>query len=181
MKHLVISCILLTFLVSCNEQSTIEKKTSTTEKGEYLVTIAGCNDCHSPKIMTANGPAPDPNRLLSGHPADELPSAYDTLSSKAWILFSLSGTSAHGPWGTSFAANITPDATGIGEWTEEQFLNAMQNGNYHGIDGTRKLLPPMPWSTYAKMKKEDIIAIFEYLKSIKPVKNIVPEFIPPAS
>ncbi len=179
MKHLFFTSLLSFAIISCNNQPQTKEETRSVQKGEYLVTVAGCNDCHSPKIMTEFGPAPDPNRLLSGHPADEKPAAYDTLSSKAWILFSLSGTSAHGPWGTSFAANITPDSTGIGGWSDNQFLNAMQNGYYHGIEGTRKLLPPMPWFTYAKMKKDDILSIFDYLKSIKPVKNIVPAAIAP--
>lgn len=179
MKHLIILLTIGLFISSCNDQPNMKKEEASVQKGEYLVTVAGCNDCHSPKIMTDFGPAPDPNRLLSGHPSSEEPAAFDTLASKAWILFSLSGTSAHGPWGTSFAANITPDSTGIGGWTEDQFLNSMQKGNYHGIEGTRKLLPPMPWLTYSKMKKEDILAIYEYLKSIKPVKNIVPAAIPP--
>jgi mono/diheme cytochrome c family protein len=39
------------------------------KRGEYLSMIGGCNDCHSPKLMTPAGPAPDPARMLSGHPA----------------------------------------------------------------------------------------------------------------
>jgi len=112
MNKLVLFCMITSVLASCNNQSSSELQTTTVKKGEYLVTVAGCNDCHSPKIMTDLGPAPDPARLLSGHPADEKVSPYDTVASKNWILFSLSGTSAHGPWGTSFAANITPDTTG---------------------------------------------------------------------
>lgn len=181
MNRVVLISMVASIFASCNNQSSSEQQRTGVKKGEYLVTVAGCNDCHSPKIMTDFGPAPDPERLLSGHPADEKVAPYDTVASKNWILFSLSGTSAHGPWGTSFAANITPDSTGIGSWTEEQFLNAMQKGDYHGVAGSRKLLPPMPWFTYSKMTKEDILAIFDYLKSIKPVKNIVPAAIPPKS
>src|SRR5688572_14958854 len=40
------------------------------ERGKYLVTIGGCNDCHTPWTMTPQGPAPDMSRMLSGHPAD---------------------------------------------------------------------------------------------------------------
>lgn len=181
MKKLILMSMIVSLIASCNNQPTQEAQPTAEKKGEYLVTVAGCNDCHSPKIMTDLGPAPDPSRLLSGHPADEKPAAYDTVASKNWILFSLSGTSAHGPWGTSFAANITPDSSGIGSWTENQFLNSMQKGDYHGIEGTRKLLPPMPWQTYAKMTKEDILAIYAYLKSVKPVRNIVPAAIPPGN
>lgn len=86
----------------------------------------------------------------------------------------MNGTATKGPWGISYAANLTPDDTGIGNWTEEQFISAMKEGNYKGIKGARKLLPPMPWQAYNKMQDDDIRAIFAYLKSLKPVSNIVP-------
>jgi hypothetical protein len=65
--------------------------------------------------------------------------------------------------------------------SSELQTTTVKKGDYHGVAGTRKLLPPMPWLTYAKMTKEDILVIFDYLKSIKPVKNIVPAAIPPGS
>ena len=40
------------------------------QRGEYLVGYGGCNDCHTPKRMTPDGPVPDKSRLLSGHPAN---------------------------------------------------------------------------------------------------------------
>jgi hypothetical protein len=40
------------------------------ERGAYLVNIMDCNVCHSPKVLTDKGPAPDPERMLSGHPAN---------------------------------------------------------------------------------------------------------------
>jgi hypothetical protein len=181
MKNIITICILICALLSCKNQTVLEQTQQTIQRGEYLITIGGCHDCHSPKIMTDKGPIPDTNRLFSGHPADEKLPAFDSVASKAWILFSLSGTSAHGPWGTSYAANITPDPTGIGSWTEDRFLNAMQKGYFHGLENNRMILPPMPWSTYSKMKKEDILAIFEYLKKSKPINNIVPEFTPPSN
>src|SRR5262245_61335470 len=101
------------------------------KRGEYLVTISGCNDCNSPKIMTPNGPEPDPKRLLSGHPAEEpLPAITDKkmIAPGQWALFSSGLTAAVGPWGTSFTANLTPDDTGIGNWTEAQFFKAIREG-----------------------------------------------------
>lgn len=83
-------------------------------------------------------------------------------------------TAAAGPWGITFAGNLTPDATGIGNWTEEQFKKALTQGKFKGLDNTRLLLPPMPWLNYAEMKDEDIHSIFTYLKSISPVENTVP-------
>ena len=149
-------------------------------RGKYLVGIMGCHDCHSPKVMGPQGPYPDPKRLLSGHPANEVLPPLDPKANPGWALFSMGLTAAHGPWGTSFAANLTSDATGIGDWTEEQFKRALKQGLYKGIEGSRPLLPPMPWQNFAEVTDEDIHAIFTYLKSTKPVANVVPAPIPPA-
>ena len=147
------------------------------EKGKYLVAIAGCADCHAPKKMTAQGPIPDPNLGLSGHPAN-IPMG-KVIKTQDWVLFHPMNTIAVGPWGASFTANITPDATGIGTWSEEQFIIAMTEGKSKGIRTARPLLPPMPWPNYAGMKKEDLVAIFAYLKSCKPIENLVPQPISP--
>ncbi len=154
------------------------------KRGEYLVGICGCNDCHTPKIMTAQGPAPDTKRLLSGYPSEEtLPEVTDKkmIAPGQWALFNGSLTAAVGPWGTTFAANITPDDTGIGTWTYEQFEKVMREGKSKGMDGTRPILPPMPWVNYINMTDADMRAIFAYLKSIPAVKNAVPNPIPPAA
>jgi cytochrome c553 len=153
---------------------------SLVKRGAYMVSIMGCNDCHSPKIMGPQGPYPDPDRLLSGHPAGMPTAKFDTVTAKNWILFNGMLTSAVGPWGISFAANITSDSTGIGAWTEEQFFKAIREGKYKGLDGGRMLLPPMPWQEIAKTSDDDLKAIFAYLKSTKPVKNVVPEPVMPA-
>ncbi|HAN65362.1 MAG TPA: diheme cytochrome c-553 [Chitinophagaceae bacterium] len=150
-------------------------------KGRYLVGITGCHDCHSPKIMTAQGPALDTSRLLSGHPSDMPIAPYDTTTTKNWVLFNMNQSAIKGPWGMSFSANLTPDDTGIGNWSEEHFSNALRKGYFKGLPGGRLLLPPMPWQMYAQMHDEDVRAIFAYLKSIKPVRNIVPAPIPPGA
>lgn len=180
-------------LVSCNQSNTDKaeyqskdaiaeeiKHEELVKQGKYLVNALGCHDCHSPKVMTENGPMPDPKRLLSGHDANEALPAYDFETAKGYVLFTMNGTAVVGPWGTSFAGNLTPDDTGIGTWSERQFLKAMKQGKYKGLDGSRQLLPPMPWPAYTQMKDEDLKAIFAYLKSIEPVKNIVPQPILPA-
>lgn len=150
------------------------------KRGEYLVQTMGCNDCHSPKIMTPKGPAPDPDRLLSGHPADqELPAIANPEILKDYALFNLSLTASVGPWGTSFAANLTPDDTGLGNWTLEQFGKALKEGKSKGMDGTRPLLPPMPWQNLVNISDDDLTAMFAYLQSIPPVNNAVPNPLPP--
>lgn len=96
------------------------------------------------------------------------------LIKKGWILFDADLTAAAGPWGVSFAANLTSDQTGIGNWTEENFRRALKEGKYKGLEGSRMLLPPMPWANFTGIGNEDIKAIFQYLKSTKPVSNVVP-------
>lgn len=154
------------------------------KRGEYLVTIGGCNDCHSPKIMTAQGPAPDPQRRLSGHPAQDpvLPVTDKRMIAPGqWVLFSPDLTVAVGPWGTTFAANLTPDEnTGIGAWKYEQFEKAIRQGKSKGLDGARALLPPMPLLNFAILTDADLRAMFAYLQSLPPVKNAVPNPLPPA-
>lgn len=83
--------------------------------GSYLVSAIGCSDCHTTKIMTPNGPAPDTSKFLAGYIQDEkLPEVSADALAKHWILFNGSLTSAVGPWGVSFAGNLKSDETGIG-------------------------------------------------------------------
>lgn len=149
-------------------------------RGKYLVNIMGCNDCHSPKRMGKNGPEIIPELMLSGYPANRPVITFDSqLIKEGFAMFYPDLTAAAGPWGISFAANLTPDATGIGNWTEEQFKKALTQGKYKGLDNSRMLLPPMPWVNYAEMKAEDIHAVFIYLKSLAPVENTVPAPVGP--
>jgi hypothetical protein len=149
-------------------------------RGHYLVSIMGCNDCHSPKVMTPQGPVADTTRLLSGHPSKMPIGAVDQNTSKEWLLFSPNLTAFVGPWGTSYAANISSSESGIGNWTEEQFFRAIREGKYKGLANSRPLLPPMPWQEFRHATDEDLSAIFAYLKSTPPVDNVVPAAAPPA-
>lgn len=153
--------------------------TEMVKRGAYLVKIAGCGDCHSPKSFGPQGPIENPDLLLSGHPSADTIVKPVKEALQSWVLFSQQGTSAVGPWGQSFAANLTSDDTGIGTWSYEQFSKALREGKWKGLDGSRPLLPPMPWPNYVNMKDEDMRAIFAYLKSTKPVHNIVPAPRPP--
>ena len=148
-------------------------------RGKYLVNTSACHDCHTPKIMTPNGPEFDTTRLLSGHPASDPKPKVNQDALENWILFGQDLTSAAGPWGVSFAANLTSDDTGIGNWTEEQFFRAIRKGKYKGLEGSRDLLPPMPWQVYRGMTDADLKAIYAYLQSTKPIANIVPGPIAP--
>lgn len=167
---------------SLPQKAIVTPKDDAVKRGEYLVTIMGCADCHAPKKMTPKGPAPDMDRFLSGHNSSQPLGTFDKsiLKTGEWVVFNGQSTAFAGPWGMSFAANLTPDETGIGSWSFEQFNTAMRKGKFKGLDNSRPLMPPMPWFNYIKMADEDMRAIFAYLKSIKPVSNVVPSYIPPA-
>ena len=156
---------------------------SQAKRGEYLVTFGGCHDCHSPKVMTANGPAPDKTRLLSGHRADAqlppIPPGVVGAAPNQWAALTNGDLTAWvGPWGVSFAANLTPDkATGLGGWTVDQFIKTMRTGKHLGMG--RPILPPMPWFDIAVLSDADLKAIFAYLKTVPPVQNPVPAPMPP--
>lgn len=161
---------------------TKQPDTSPIERGAYLVTVGGCHDCHSPKVFTPAGPELDKSRLLSGHPAGDTLPAIPTgiIGPENWsALTNNHGTAWVGPWGISFAANLTPDATGLGSWTPEIFIQAMRTGKHAGVG--RPILPPMPWMNYGRMSDEDLRAMFAYLKSLPPVSNVVPWPVPPPS
>lgn len=145
------------------------------KRGQYLVSVMGCDDCHSPKKMGAQGPEVIEELRLSGYPSSRPVPPIDKKNlSNGWMLFAGDLTAAVGPWGVSFSANITSDSTGIGTWTEDQFKKALREGKYKGLDNSRPILPPMPWQDFKNLTDEDLSAIFAYLKSTTPVKNVPP-------
>ena len=100
-------------------------------RGEYLVTIAGCNDCHTPGYFFGN---PDASRFLGGSD----------------VGFEIPGL------GVFVGPNLTPDEkTGIGSWTPEQIVAAIQTGQRP--DG-RTLAPIMPWHAFANLTADDAMA-----------------------
>jgi len=177
----VAAAIVLVFLVTkCSNQPDVKPAVAATaedpvKRGEYLVTIMSCDDCHSPKRMGPQGPEIIPELRLSGFQSNTKLSPLDSNVTKSgWVSFWADLTTAVGPWGQSYTANITSDTTGIGTWTEAQFKKAFTEGKFMGLEGTRPLLPPMPWPQYRNIHDEDLKAIFAFLKSTKPVKNVVP-------
>jgi len=178
--------------MGCNQAPDQKADTTSTSKplsqaelisrGNYLVTVASCSDCHSPKIFTPQGPVPDSSKLLSGHPAGApmMPIDKKVLTPGNWILISPDLTAFVGPWGISYTANLTPDSTtGIGAWTDDVFIQTIRTGKHLGHEGGRPILPPMPWNFIAKCTDEDLKAMFTYLKSLPPISNQVPPPTPP--
>jgi hypothetical protein len=146
------------------------------ERGQYLVTITGCGDCHTPMKMGPNGPEPDRAQLLAGHPSGlAMPPA--PVAQGPWLWSgAATNTAFAGPWGVSYAANLTPDQeTGLGIWTEDLFIKAMRSGKHWGQ--ARPILPPMPWQNIAAMTDDDLKAMFAYLRSIPADNNPVPNAV----
>lgn len=182
--YLLSICLIFLFVmfiqINCSSPKKELTKTELISEGKYLVNLGGCNDCHSPKIMTAMGPVPDTTRLLSGHPENEPLGPFDTKSnpSDKWILTSEDLTAWIGPWGISYSQNLTPDSeTGLGSWTPELFLKAIRTGKHMGVG--RPIMPPMPWQAFGQLKDEDLKAIFAYLQSLPAIHNKVPVPVPP--
>jgi mono/diheme cytochrome c family protein len=168
-----------------DEQAAAQARTEQTivERGKHLVETGGCHDCHTPLTMGEQGPQPDMSRALSGHPQDVKLGPPPQLTGGWMTVGSATNTAFAGPWGISYAINLTPDQdTGIGLWSEQVFVNALKTGRHMGVG--RPIMPPMPWQAYSHLNDEDLRAMFAYLRSIEPRKNQVPEAVvnePPAA
>lgn len=124
--------------------------------GRYLATVASCTDCHTPMD--------DRGQRLPG------------MEFAGGMTFRQAGTGYR-----SVSANITPHAlTGIGQWTEEQFVNKFKafeaEDNHVLSDVEQRQNSMMPWKQYAGMTREDLAAIFAYLRAQKPVLNGINSF-----
>ena len=144
-------------------------------RGEYLVEIMGCHDCHTPAKMGPNGPEQDRSRALSGHPEQLVMPPAPALPPGPWVAsIAATFTAFASPGGTVFTRNLTPDKeTGLGDWTVEEFIATMKTGRERGKG--RPVLPPMPVQNLRALSDSDIRALFAYLQSIPPIKNRIPQ------
>src|SRR5262249_3160025 len=125
--------------------------------GEFLAETRGCKECHSPvdenhKIIE--------DRQFSGNNTFPLPAA---------------------PGAHVRSANITPDAsTGIGGWTEETFIMRFKLYEQPPAEALALKGPKhntlMPWTSFARLSREDLSAIYAYLRTVKPVPQKVKSF-----
>jgi mono/diheme cytochrome c family protein len=149
LKRTVLTGTLLASIASAHEPAEAQSKPSAQQvaRGKYLASFGGCTDCHTPGYFFGK---PDMARHLAG----------------SEVGFEMPGLGIfHGP-------NLTPDKeTGLGGWTDQQIIDALQKGVRP--DG-RMLAPIMPWRALANLTPEDAHAIVAYLRSIPAVKNKVP-------
>ena len=117
-------------------------------RGEYLVNLAVCSECHTPRKR---------GRLDS--------------------TMKFAGGQAFDPSGKLVSPNVTPDATGIGNYTEDVFVKAMRTGYV----GKRQLNTAMPWQFYSGQTDEDLKDMFAYLKTLPPIGHRVDNTRPPTA
>lgn len=126
---------------------------NTVEYGKYLLEMASCTDCHSP----SDEGKPIEGKYLSGGIEIKLPG--NTV------------VRTH---------NLTPDESGLGMWTREQFIKRFNQGLDPAYSNTPytpgQFQTVMPWSVYGGMTDEDLGAIYDYLRTIPAVKNQVEKF-----
>jgi mono/diheme cytochrome c family protein len=164
-------------------QSSAKPSKAVVERGDYLVKILACDDCHTPMKMGPHGPEPDMTRRLTGHP-EGMKMGPPPAPTGGWLWAgAATNTAFAGPWGISYTTNLTPDEnTGIGIWTEKMFVDAIRTGKHMGT--SRMILPPMPWPAYRHLTDADLKAVYAYLRTLEPVKNRVPDAVeapaPPA-
>lgn len=122
--------------------------------GGYLVNVAGCIECHTPA---------EKGQIIAGKEFG-------------------GGRTFELPGGTLTSSNITPHETGLGYWSREQFIKAFKQ--YQDSAYTSPKLGPkdfntlMPWKMYGTMTESDLASIYAYLKTLKPIDNVVRKFTP---
>ena len=121
--------------------------------GQYLSTIAGCYECHTPHD--------DHNALIADKPF-------------------AGGWEMKGPWGRNFTANLTPAGSYMSHATRDEFI-----GRFKACASLSATTAPdvpaghntvMPWTAFAGMTDNDLGAIYDYLKTVKPIENKVVTF-----
>lgn len=184
----VVSAASLALLAACNTSpkpedkkqpaavATAEAKADLVKRGEALVKMGGCSDCHTPMQFDPKigMPVPQMDRFLSGHP-EGAPDPSGNVGKGDQAVIGPTFTSFKLPFGVTYAQNLTPDPeTGL-RMDKDAFIRTMRSGRHRGEANGRPVLPPMPWMNLSTATESDLEAMHAYLGSIAPVKNRVPE------
>lgn len=131
-------------------------KNNPAKYGEYITKISGCFDCHTESVKG------------------------EYKMEKAFG----GGAEFNFPAGIVRSANITPEeVSGIGKWSKEQFISRFKSMDPDSVqipslDAQKEFNTPMPWTMYAGMTREDLGAMYDYLRTLKPIKNAIVRFTP---
>jgi hypothetical protein len=189
MLGLAVGLVLLTGCQPAEQKSATENEDkpaapaqSPVERGKYLTTVGGCNDCHTPKTFGPNGPEADMTKELSGHPAgDKIPAVPAKLNFGEGGFGTLTNTHLTawiGPWGISYAMNLTPIKRPVLEAGRSRCLSTpFATESIREQDAPSS--PPMPWNWYRNMTDDDLKGVFAYLQSLPPINNAIPDPTPP--
>lgn len=143
-KWISLACGLLAATSAATAQAA---DSSQVARGKYLVTMGGCNDCHTAGYFFGK---PDMAHQLGGSD----------------VGFAIPGL------GVFVGANLTPDKeTGLGKWTTKQIVTALTTGK---LPDGRVLAPIMPYEAFSHLTHSDALAIVAYLRSLPPVSHKVP-------
>lgn len=150
-----LNLIVKTMPIQTYNPQPVPDKNNPAEYGKYIVNMASCGECHTPSDK--------------GEPVKGMEFA--------------GGMEFHLPAGVVSSANLTPDLeTGIGKWTREEFINRfkmMDTDSAQNIPvAMDRFNTPMPWLQYAGMTREDLGAIYDYLRTQKSVAHSVTRFVP---
>lgn len=130
----------------------IPPKSDQVAYGAYITNAAACVECHTP---VKNG------QLIED-------------------LFFSGGREFAMPGGTVVSSNLTPDKTGLGGWTVEQFVYTFKQYQDSTWKSPHLALTDhntlMPWIMYSTMTEEDLSAVFAYLQTLKPVERTVQKY-----
>lgn len=144
------------FSVIAHTIPTVQKKLEGVNYGEYLVNAAGCMECH-----TKRDKGKPVGEFYAGGWEFQLPNA-----------------------GTVVSSNITPHETGIGGWSKERFIRTFKQYADSGyvapkLDyAAKEMQTVMPWTMYAGMTEDDLGAIYDHLRTVKPVENAIVKWMP---
>lgn len=112
-------------------------------RGRHFVQIMGCNDCHTPDYPESNG----------------------TLPESQWLTGT--GVGWHGPWGTTYAANLRTLVQGM---SQDEWIKLLRGG---------QMRPPMPGYAFKSLQDQELGYIYTYIKSLGPAGGEVPAYLPP--
>jgi hypothetical protein len=165
MQGLVKLLLFCALILAPSRAAVAQTQQDLSSRGQYIFTaVQGCA-CHTPRNPDGNNNA---NLFMAGAPPN--PPAVGNPPTIGWTTKT---------WKKLYARNITPDSeTGIGKWTEAEFIAAMKTGRT--LEG-RILDPVMPWDRFQAITDTDLRAIWAYIRTLKPIRNKPPENVPAES